>query len=224
MAKAKDKPKKEDEAPPVDGEDGAEGEGAKKKGPPMMIIIIAAVAVLVLGGGGAAAYFLLLAPKPAADAHGAKDEHGKEEKKDEKGGHGAKKEEKGGGGHGEKKEGGAAKVDPATQPVVSEGPDGITYVTFPDELANMQTASGKSSYLKMKLTFECADEETVTALTENMPRIHDILQGFMSELRPEDLAGSQGNFQIRLEILRRVNLVLSPNKVNAVLIQELLIT
>jgi flagellar protein FliL len=217
MAKAKDK-SKEAEAPP----EGAEGEGEapKKKGPPMMIIIIAAVAVLVLGGGGAAVYFLVLAPKPAAEA--GKDAHGKEEKKDEKGGHGAKKEEKGG--HGEKKEGGAAKVDPATQPVISEGPDGITYVTLPDELANLESPGGKASYLKLKLTFECADEDTVTAVTENLPRIHDILQGFMSELRPEDISGSQGNFQIRLEILRRVNLVLAPGKINSVLIQEMLIT
>jgi flagellar protein FliL len=43
-------------------------------------------------------------------------------------------------------------------------------------------------------------------------------------LRPEDMAGSQGNYQLRLEILRRVNLVMAPHKVNAVLIEEMLIT
>ena len=43
------------------------------------------------------------------------------------------------------------------------------------------------------------------------------------ELRPEDLAGSQGGYQLRMEILRRVNLVISPSKANAVLIEEMLV-
>ncbi|HLY78713.1 MAG TPA: flagellar basal body protein FliL, partial [Caulobacteraceae bacterium] len=34
---------------------------------------------------------------------------------------------------------------------------------------------------------------------------------------------SQGSYQLRMEILRRVNLVISPSKANAVLIEEMLI-
>ena len=201
----------------MDGAEGGEGEAAPKKKFPMLIVIIAA-AVLLLGGGGAAAYFLFLAPKPAATAAKA-GEHGKaDEKKDEK-----KKDDKKGG-HGDKKEGGDAKVDPATQPVPSEGPNGITYLSMPSMVANIQSPDGRASYLKLKLTFECPDEDTVDALTENLPRINDVMQGFLRELRPEDLSGSQGNYQIRLEILRRVNLVLAPHKINAVLIEEMVIT
>ncbi|ESQ80088.1 flagellar basal body-associated FliL family protein [Asticcacaulis sp. YBE204] len=214
MAK-KEKPAKEADAAPAEG---ADGEAPAKKGPPILIIAIAA-GVLLLGGGGAAAYFLFLKPKPAAEAgaHGeaAKDGHG-EKKKDD--GHGKKKEEKGG--HG----GGGEKVDPKTQPVISEGPDGITYFTLPDSLSNIQNPTGKTTVLKLKLTFEVADHETVELLSENLPRIDDVLQGFMRELRPEDLAGSQGNYQLRLEILRRVNLVLAPHKINAVLIEEMLVS
>lgn len=219
MAKTKDK-KKEAEEAPEGGEaaaEGAEGEGAKKKGLPIMLIAIIAGAVLVLGGGGAAAYFLLLAPKhpPAAEGKDANaGAHG--EKKDEK-----KKEKKKEGG--EKKEGGA-KPDPKTQPVVSEGPNGIQYFTLPDVVANIASADGHASYLKLKLTFECADEETVDLLNESMPRVNDVLQGFMSELRPEDLSSSAGDYQLRLEILRRINLVLAPHKISAVLIEEKLIT
>jgi flagellar FliL protein len=219
LAKKEKKPK-DAEAPPVDGAEGGEGEAAPKKKFPMLIVIIAA-AVLLLGGGGAAAYFLLLAPKPPAAADAAKaGEHGKEaEKKDDK-----KKDDKKGG-HGDKKEGaGDAKVDPATQPVPSEGPNGTTYLSMPNMVANIQSPDGRASYLKLKLTFECPDEDTVDALTESLPRVNDVMQGFLRELRPEDLSGSQGNYQLRLEILRRVNLVLAPHKINAVLIEEMLIT
>jgi len=213
LAKTKDK-KKEAEAPPVDAAPEGEGEGApKKKGLPIMLIAIAAGALIVLGGGGAAVYFLLLAPKhpPAAEA-GKDGEHGKkDEKKKEK-----KKE-------GEKKEGGA-KVDPKTQPVKAEGPDGITYYTLPDVVANIESPDGHASYLKLKLTFECPDEDTVDLLDESLPRVNDILQGFMGELRPEDLSSSAGDYQLRLEILRRINLILAPHKIKAVLIEEKLIT
>lgn len=213
MAKTKDKKKEAEEAPVDDA--GAEGEGdaPKKKGLPIMLIAIIAGAVLVLGGGGAAAYFLLLAPKhpPAAagakpDAHAKKDEKKKDKKKE----------------GGEKKD--AAKVDPKTQPVVSEGPNGIQYFTLPDVVANIASPDGHASYLKLKLTFECADDDTVQLLTDSMPRVNDVLQGFMSELRPEDLSSSAGDYQLRLEILRRINLVLAPHKINAVLIEEKLIT
>ncbi len=197
------------EAP--EGEEGAEGEAPAKKKPPILIIAIAA-GVLVLGGGGAAAFFLLK-PKPAAEAG----EHGAEKKE-------KKKEEKKEGGHGEKKDGeGGAAAAAGPAPVIKEGPDGVVFYTLPDIVVNMQTADGKSTFLKLKLTFELPDEETAEALTPNLPRLQDMFQTFLRELRPEDLNGSQGTYQLRVELLRRVNLVAAPAKVNAVLIEEMLI-
>jgi flagellar protein FliL len=202
--------KPEKEAPAPEGEEGAEGEAPAKKKPPILIIAIAA-GVLVLGGGGAAAFFLMK-PKPEAAAEG---EHGaKKEKKKEK------KEE---GGHGEKKEGEGGAAAGGAAPVIKEGPDGVVFYTLPDIVVNMQTADGKSTFLKLKLTFELPDEDTAEALTPNLPRLQDMFQTFLRELRPEDLNGSQGTFQLRVELLRRVNLVAAPAKVNAVLIEEMLI-
>jgi len=204
--------KPEKEAPAPEGEDGAEGEAPAKKKPPILIIAIAA-GVLVLGGGGAAAFFLMK-PKPAAEAgeHGAEKKEKKKEKKEEKGGHGEKKEGEGGA---------AAAGGPA--PVIKEGPDGVVFYTLPDIVVNMQTADGKSTFLKLKLTFELPDEDTAEELTPNLPRLQDMFQAFLRELRPEDLNGSQGTYQLRYELLRRVNLVAAPAKVNAVLIEEMLI-
>ena len=202
---------KKEEAPPVDGEgaEGAEGEGKpKKKGLPIMLIAIAGAAVLVLGGGGAGAYFLFLAPKhpPAAEA-------GKDAKKPEK------KEKK----KDEKKEGGD-KPDPKTQPVIADGPNGVTYFTTPELLANIQSADGHSAYLKLQLTFECSDDETVDLLQSSMPRVNDVLQGFINELRPEDLTGGAGDILLKQEILRRINLILAPHKIDSVLIVQKITT
>ena len=200
MAKKEKKPKEaEGEAP--EGAEGVEGEApAKKKLPLKMLIIGGVAALLVLGGGGGAA-FVFLKPKPDEAAQADK---GKEKKK--------KKDDKAKGKDGEK---GAA--------VVREGPDGVVFYTMPDVVVNMQTADGRPTFLKLKLTLELPDDTAVEDLDPNMPRLQDMFQTFLRELRPEDLAGSQGSYQLRMEILRRVNLVISPGKANAVLIEEMLI-
>ena len=205
MAKKEKKPKDAKEAEAPEDAEGVEGAApAKKKLPLKMLMIVGAAALVVLGGGGTAA-FVFLKPKP--EAAGEKGEHGKEKKKDKK------KEEKGHGGkEGEK---GAA--------VVREGPDGVVFYTLPDVVVNMQTADGRPTYLKLKLTLELPDEGSAETLEPNLPRLQDMFQGFLRELRPEDLSGSQGSYQLRMEILRRVNLVIGPSKANAVLIEEMLI-
>ena len=200
MAKGKVKEAPAD-AEAIDAE-GVEGEVAPvKKKPPLKLIIIGAVAgVLVLGGGGAAA-LILMKPKPEAAG-----DHKPEPKK-------KKKAAKG--------EGGKAE---AGAPVIKEGPDGVVFYTLPDMVVNMQSADGKPTYLKLKLTLELPDDSLVDSLTESQPRMQDMFQTFLRELRPEDLNGSQGNYQLRMEILRRVNLLVAPSKINAVLIEEMLIT
>jgi flagellar FliL protein len=179
----------------ADAVEGAEGEGGKKKLPLKLIIIGAVAAVLVLGGGGAAAFLLLHKPAGAAAAKAPR----KPAKKS-----GDKKDDKNGA-------------------QVSDGPDGVVFYTPPDIVVNMQTADGRPTFLKLKLTYELPDHDTADTLDENGPRLLDMYQTFLRELRPEDLSGSQGSYQLRMELLRRVNLVIAPSKVNTVLIEEMLI-
>lgn len=205
MAKSKDKKDKE---APVDGDENAvDGEGAPgKKKPPLKLLIIAGVGALVVLGGGGAAAFMFLKPKPAAEGEA----HAEKDKKAEKGG----KEEKGKGKEGEA---------PASPAVIRPGPDGVVFYTMPDIVVNMQTPEGKATFLKLRLTLELPDDTVAGELDPNLPRLQDMFQTFLRELRPEDLSGSQGSYQLRMEILRRVNLVIAPAKVNAVLIEEMLI-
>lgn len=201
-----------------EGEAAVEGDDAapKKKKLPLLFII-APVALLVLGGGGAAAFFMLK-PKPA-EAQGAEAEAGHgEEKADAKAEHG-KEEKKESGGHGGA-EGGEA--DPSLG-VIAPGPDGVTFYTLPDMVMNIQSPDGRPTFLKLKLTLEMQDAEVATHLQEEMPRLQDMFTGFVRELRPEDLSGSAGTYQLRAEILRRVNLIAAPGKIDAVLIEEMLV-
>ena len=211
LALFKKKPKKgeavvDPDAEALEGAAAAEGEDGEvlapppKKGLPLKLMIIAAAAVLVLGGGGTGA-FLMFGPKPAPGAH--KDAKHKAKKKDD-----AKEKGKG---------------DDKTGVQIADGPDGVVFYTLPDIVVNMQTADGKPTFLKLKLTLELPDHDTVDVLEPNRPRLQDMFQTFLRELRPEDLAGSQGSYELRMEILRRVNLVIAPAKINSVLIEEMLI-
>ncbi|KAK0360422.1 hypothetical protein LTR94_027368, partial [Friedmanniomyces endolithicus] len=196
---------------------GEEGAAPKKKKLPLLFII-APVALLVLGGGGAAAFFMMK-PKPAEHGEEAAAEHG-EEKADEKGGHGKAEEKKEGGGHGGGAEGGEA--DPALGKI-ADGPDGVVFYTLPNMVMNIQSPDARPTYLKLTLTLEMKDAGVATHLQEEMPRLQDMFTGFIRELRPEDLSGSAGTYQLRAEILRRVNLIAAPGKVDAVLIEEMLV-
>ncbi|QUD87824.1 flagellar basal body-associated FliL family protein [Phenylobacterium montanum] len=191
---AKDTANKPD---PDEDEDLDGAEGAPKKKIPLMFIIGGAAAAVILLGGGTTA-FLLLGHKPAG-AHQDKAPKKEDKKKDDK-----KKDDKNGA-------------------QIADGPDGVVFYTPPDIVVNMQTADGKPTFLKLKLTMELPDKATADVLDENMPRLQDMFQTFLRELRPEDLNGSQGTFQLRMELLRRVRLVVAPAQVNTVLIEEMLI-
>jgi flagellar FliL protein len=211
--------KKDAAAEAAPAAEGAEGEDApKKKKLPLLFIIIPA-ALVVLGGGAGAAFFLLQ-PKPAPVE--AEDGEAGAEKKDD--GHGDEKKKKGGDekkkddGHG----GGDAEGAAATG-VIAEGPDGVTFYTLPPMLVNIQSADGRPTFLKLRLTLEMSDSEAAYKLQSEYPRLNDMFQGFLRELRPEDLSGSAGTHQLRAEILRRVNLVAAPARADAVLIEEMLI-
>ncbi|HRO03885.1 MAG TPA: flagellar basal body-associated FliL family protein, partial [Terricaulis sp.] len=99
----------------------------------------------------------------------------------------------------------------------------VTFVSLPEMLVNIVGPDGRPAYLKLKLTLEAPDAAAVAALTEGVPRVSDQFNGFLRELRTDDLAGSAGAYRLRLELLRRVNLVIAPAQVNAVLIEEMLV-
>jgi flagellar FliL protein len=193
----------EGSTPAAEGVEGAEGEasGKKKMSGKKLILFIVLPAVLVLGGGGAAAYLLLF--------QGGGEQHAEADAGKAKGG-----------GHGAESAGEAVPGPNGT--MISYGED-VVFVALPELLVNITGPDGRPAYLKLKLTLEAPDDATVTALGEHVPRISDQFNGFLREMRTDDLAGSAGAYRLRLELLRRVNLTIAPLQINAVLIEEMLV-
>jgi flagellar protein FliL len=184
-----------------------EGAPKKKMAGKTLVLFIILPALLVVGGGGAAA-MMLMGGGGQSEAHGEKEAKGGEHKEE-------KKEEGKGGDHGgEGGKGAALKV--------SSG-EGVTNVALPEMLVNMATDDGRPALLKLKVTIEAKDSDVVDALESRLPRVMDQFQGFLRELRIDDLSGSAGSARLRLELLRRVNLAIAPAEAHAVLIEEMLV-
>ena len=99
-----------------------------------------------------------------------------------------------------------------------------SFVEVPDMMVNLVGAPGERvQYLKVKLVLEVKEEKQVEAIKPSMPRVTDIFQSYLRELRPTDLNGSAGLFRLKEELTKRVNVALAPNQINAVLFKEVVV-
>ena len=98
------------------------------------------------------------------------------------------------------------------------------FVDVPDMLVNLVGLPGERvQYLKVKVVLEVKEEKQVEAIKPAMPRVTDLFQVYLRELRPSDLNGSAGLFRLKEELTRRVNAAISPSQVNAVLFKEIVV-
>ena len=79
------------------------------------------------------------------------------------------------------------------------------------------------SRLKARLTLELVEGDDLDRLNQFQPRIIDILQVYLRELRIDDLRGSQGMIILREELLARTNEAVTPVEVANVLFNDILI-
>ena len=99
-----------------------------------------------------------------------------------------------------------------------------SFIEVPDMLVNLVGAPGERvQYLKVKVMLEVKEEKLVEALKPSMPRVTDIFQTYLRELRPADINGSAGLFRLKEELTKRVNLAVAPTQVSAVLFKEIVV-
>jgi len=115
-------------------------------------------------------------------------------------------------GHGEEKHAASAPAKPPS------------FVEVPDMMVNLVGAPGERvQYLRVKVVLEIKDEKQVEAIKPNLPRVTDLFQTYLRELRPSDINGSAGLFRLKEELTKRVNNAVAPQHVNAVLFKEIVV-
>src|SRR5476651_1651682 len=98
------------------------------------------------------------------------------------------------------------------------------FMDVPDMLVNLVGAPGERvQYLKVKVVLEVKEEKQAEAIKPTMPRVTDIFQTYLRELRPSDISGSAGLFRLKEELTKRVNAAVAPIPVTAVLFKEMVV-
>jgi flagellar FliL protein len=98
------------------------------------------------------------------------------------------------------------------------------FVDVPEMLVNLVGSPGERvQYLKVRVVLEVKEDKQLEAIKPTMPRVTDIFQTYLRELRPSDLNGSAGLFRLKEELTRRVNIAVAPSQVNAVLFKEIVV-
>jgi flagellar FliL protein len=205
-------------AAPADGVAGeTKGGGGRKK-----LLLLAIPLVLVAVGAGL--WFggilppLLGLGKPAeaaADPHGAKPEPVKADA------HGAKPDTAPVDAHGAKtpnprgKEGAAGNA-----PRVPGAP---IFAELPDIIANLNGGPRRTVYVKLRARLELAKPEDEALVQAAMPRLLDLFQTYLREMRPEELRSSAGTYRLREELMARANIALAPARAQDLLFTEILI-
>lgn len=169
----------------------ADGEAPRKKS--KLPLLIGLVLMLVLGGGGFYATYsgmILGGDAKEAAAHG----------EDGAAGHG----EGAAAGHGEDAgHGAAAEVD---------------FVTIPPLLISLAPGA-HSSHLRFAADLEVAPAQR-ELVTRMMPRVQDVLNGYLRAVRVEDIEDPSALTRLRAQMLRRIQTVLGENVVRGLLVTE----
>jgi flagellar FliL protein len=98
------------------------------------------------------------------------------------------------------------------------------FVEVPEMLVNLVGMPGERvQYLKLKVVLEVKEEKQAEMVRPTLPRVTDLFQTYVRELRPSEINGSAGLFRLKEELTRRVNAAISPGQVNAVLFKEVVI-
>lgn len=119
---------------------------------------------------------------------------------------------------------------PETHAAASEtGHDGAQpipahiFMDLPDIVTNLSNGSRRPSFIKLKAKLEVAQPGDLAIVGANMPRVLDLFQGYLREVRPEELRGAAGTYRLREALLSRVNIAAAPAHVLDVLFVELLV-
>lgn len=94
---------------------------------------------------------------------------------------------------------------------------------LPTMTVNLNATGGNASFMKLTIALEVADQSVMTEIQPQLAKVIDAFQVYMRELRLSDLEGSAGIYRLKEELLRRVNLAVFPQHVDAVLFKEILV-
>jgi flagellar FliL protein len=102
---------------------------------------------------------------------------------------------------------------------------------MPEIVTNLNAPGRRAVYVKLRSKLELARPEDGALVQASMPRLIDLFQTYLREVRPEELRGSAGTQRLREELVARANIAVAQTgrveaqqiRVNDVLFLEILV-
>ncbi|MBE9606203.1 flagellar basal body-associated FliL family protein [Acetobacteraceae bacterium H6797] len=123
-------------------------------------------------------------------------------------------------GMGPKEEAAETRAAEAPRPVPPAPP---VFYDLPEIVTNLNVPGRRPTFIKLRSKLELVRSEDAKPIEAAMPRLMDIFQTYLREVRPEELRGSVGTYRLREELLARANLVATPIRVKDVLFIEIIV-
>jgi flagellar FliL protein len=117
---------------------------------------------------------------------------------------------------------GAAPHDPAAAPAGAKIHAPV-FVELPELIANLDAGPRRTSFLKLHAKLELSKPEDQMIVTSQMPRLLDLFQTYLREIRPDELHGSAGTYRLREELIARADIAAAPAKIVDILFTEILV-
>lgn len=201
-------------AAPADGAAGEAPANGTKGGGRKKLLLLAVPLVLVAVGAGLWFGGILppllgmgkaTAPEAAADPHAAKPAPPKADA------------------HGGKTPNPHGKEAAAPAGGTTRVPGAPIFAELPDIIANLNGGPRRTVYVKLRARLELVKAEDEALVHAAMPRLLDLFQTYLREMRPEELRSSAGTYRLREELMARANIALAPARIQDLLFTEILI-
>jgi flagellar FliL protein len=97
------------------------------------------------------------------------------------------------------------------------------FVELPEIVSNLNAPGRRAAFVRLKAKLEIAEGKDVDAVHQAMPRLLDLFQTYLREVRPEELRGSAGTHRLREELIARASIAAAPARITDVLFLEMLV-
>ncbi len=100
----------------------------------------------------------------------------------------------------------------------------VIFVPLDEMTINLKNGAGNNiTWLRIKVVLEVKGKNNYNVVSQLTPKIVDIFQTYLKELRQSDLEGSFGIYKIKNEMMMRINTVIYPAAINEILFQEIIV-
>jgi flagellar FliL protein len=92
----------------------------------------------------------------------------------------------------------------------AEAPRPPAFFEMPEIIANLNAPGRRPVYVKLRSKLEITRAEDGAAIQLALPRLLDLFQTHLREMRPDELRGSAGTQRLREELMARANIAVAP--------------